>query len=121
MLEEVKEPPISKLPQSDSEEDRDITTARRASGEKTNEYGFTDNKENIDDQESEEKEPRRAKSTTGKESKCEVKHLVRYLKTHRDSNHRIRSQSDTGCHCDVQGVMMRGSVSAQKKQREASG
>ena len=95
MLEVVKEPPISKLPQSDSEEDRDTTTARSASGEKTNQHGYTDNKENIDDQESEGKEPRRAKPTAGrrakptagKESKCAVKQLVRYLKTHRDSNH----------------------------------
>ena len=95
MLKVVKEPPISKLPQSDSEEDRDITTARRASGEKTNQHKFSDNKENIDDQESEEKEPRRAKPTAGrrakptagKESKCTVKQLVRYLKIHRDSNH----------------------------------
>ena len=103
MLEEWKEPLISNLPQSDSEEDRDTTTARRASGEKTKQHGYTDNKENIDDQESEGKEPRRAKPTAGrrakpsagrrakptagKESKCAVKQLVRYLKIHRDSNH----------------------------------
>ena len=123
MLEVWKDLPISKLPQSDSEEDRVKTTARRASGEKTNQHGCSDNKENIDDQESEGKEPRRAKPTAGrrakptagrrakptagKESKCTVKQLVRYLKIHRDFQpHRIRNQSNIGCHCDVQGVMM---------------
>ena len=115
MLEVWKEPLISKLPQSDSEEDRDITTARRASGEKTNQHGYTDNKENIDDQESEEKEPRRAKPTAGDMCKANRKQREQMRSetvgtiseiSSRLQPHRILSQSDTGCHCDVQGVMI---------------